>query len=181
MDLIAGVLSPESGAVHVDRKSIAYVSQDIPLLDDSIRNNLLFGLPEKNDDDLVKALAIARLDGFVAELRDGLDTGVGDNGILLSGGERQRLGLARAVLRDAELLLLDEATSAMDEENERGVLENLSSSGRAVFFVTHRLHSYSFAHRAFRIEGSRLIEDARTEKYEQPGAVKLIEPQGARR
>jgi ABC-type multidrug transport system fused ATPase/permease subunit len=181
MDLIAGVLSPESGAVHVDRRSIAYVAQDIPLLDDSIRNNLLFGLPEKSDQDLKKALALARLDEFIALLPEGLDTGVGDNGILLSGGERQRLGLARAILRRAELLLLDEATSALDEENERRVLENLSASGRAILFVTHRLHSYTFPHRAFRLQGSCLVEEGRTENPDAPGSVDAsLEPQGAR-
>ena len=181
MDLIAGVLSPGSGAVKVDRKSIAYVSQDIPLLDDSIRNNLLFGLPEKSDDDLVKALALARLDGFVDQLPDALDTGIGDNGILLSGGERQRLGLARAILRRGELLLLDEATSALDEENERGILENLSSSGRAVFFVTHRLHPYTFPHRAMWLQGGCLIEESRMEKCNEPCRVGTsVAPQGAR-
>ena len=181
MDLIAGVLSPKSGAVHVNRKGIAYVSQDIPLLDDSIRNNLLLGLPEKSDGALMEVLALARLDEFVAQLPDGLDTGVGDNGVLLSGGERQRLGLARAILRAGDLLLLDEATSAMDEENERGVLENLRLSGRAVFFVTHRLHFFSFAHRAFRLQGSCLTEEARTETCDEPCAVgKSAEPQGAR-
>jgi ABC-type multidrug transport system fused ATPase/permease subunit len=181
VDLIAGVLPPTSGAVHVDRKRIAYVSQDIPLLDDSIRNNLLFGMIEKNNGDLMKALAKARLDEFVAQLPDGLDTCVGDNGVLLSGGERQRLGLARAILRNGDLLLLDEATSAIDEENERRILENLGASGRAVFFVTHRLHPYAFAHRAFRLQGSRLIEEEPTKRQAEPAPVNaLAEPQGAR-
>ena len=168
LDLIAGVLAPESGAIRVDRAGIAYVPQDVPLHDDSIRNNLLFGSSEKSDDELMKALALARLDDFVSELQLGLETGIGDNGILLSGGERQRLGLARAILRGGQLLLLDEATSAMDEENERGVLENLSASEIAVFFVTHRLHTFRFAHREFRLESGYQIEEAQVGKCDEP-------------
>ena len=154
--------------------------QDIPLLDDSARNNLLFGLPTKSDDDLMESLAHARLEVFVAQLPGGHGASVGDNGILLSGGERQRLGLARAILRKSDLLLLDEATSALDEENERVVLENLSSSGRAVFFVTHRLHPYKFPHRAFRLQGSCLVEELQVVEGNEPVAVEAsIEPQAA--
>lgn len=173
LDLIAGVSLPVNGVVRVDRARIAYVPQDIPLLDDSIRNNLLFGLPGKDDDELMKALALARLDEFVAHLPLGLEARVGDNGILLSGGERQRLGLARAILRGGQLFLLDEATSALDEENERRVLENLSASGTTVLLVTHRLHAYRFAKREFRFQNSWLIEESRLEESSRPGLAAL--------
>lgn len=159
LNLIAGVTQPSSGVVRVDRASIAYVPQEIPLLDDSIRNNLLFGLPGRNDEELMKALAAARLDEFVSAQPLGLDTGVGDNGALFSGGERQRLGLARAILRGGRLLLLDEATSALDEENQRQILENLCASGKAILLVTHRLHTPTFGHRVFRLEEGSLIEE----------------------
>jgi ABC-type multidrug transport system fused ATPase/permease subunit len=158
LDLIAGVSQPVGGIVRVDRTGVAYVPQDIPLLDDSIRNNLLFGLPDKDDDELMGALATARLDEFVAMLPLGLETSVGDNGVLFSGGERQRLGLARAVLRGGQLLLLDEATSALDEQNERRVLENLRARGSAVILATHRLHALQFDHREFRLQDGVLIE-----------------------
>src|SRR6185437_12057643 len=108
-----------------------YVPQEIALLDDSIRNNLLFGLPNKSDQELMAALATAQLTDFVAAQPSRLDTGVGDNGALFSGGQRQRLGLARAILRGPRLLLLDEATSALDAENERRILESLSASSRS--------------------------------------------------
>ena len=158
LDLIAGVSQPIEGVIRVDRTGVAYVPQDIPLLDDSIRNNLLFGLPEKSDDELMEALAIARLDDFVAALPLGLETSVGDNGVLFSGGERQRLGLARAALRGGQLLLLDEATSALDQQNEQGILENLRVRGSTVILATHRLHALQFDHREFGLQDGRLIE-----------------------
>ena len=159
LNLIAGILPPLTGTVRGDRASIAYVPQDIPLLDDSIRMNLLFGLPEQRHEALGRALRAAELDNFVSAQPLGLDTLVGDNGALFSGGERQRLGIARAILRGSRFLLLDEATSALDEENERQVLENLSASGKAVLLVTHRLHTRWFGHRVFRLEEDGLIEE----------------------
>jgi ABC-type multidrug transport system fused ATPase/permease subunit len=159
LNLVAGVSKPVTGVVHVDRTTIAYVPQEISLLDDSIRNNLLFGLPQRSDEELMKALAVAKLDELVTALPLRLETGVGDNGVLFSGGERQRLGLARAILRGSLLLLLDEATSALDEENERQVLENLNASGMAILLVTHRAHARSFAHRVLRLEEGSLIEE----------------------
>jgi ABC-type bacteriocin/lantibiotic exporter with double-glycine peptidase domain len=159
LNLIADVSQPTMGTIQVDRASIAYVPQEIVLLDDSIRNNLLFGLSDKSDEDLMAALATAQLADFVNAQPLGLDASAGDNGALFSGGQRQRLGLARAILRGARLLLLDEATSALDEENERQVLENLSASGKAIVLVTHRVQTRVFGHRVFRIQGGYLIEE----------------------
>ena len=159
LNLIAGVLQPSSGTVRVDRASVAYVPQDAALLDDSIRNNLLFGLTSKSDAELMHALDVANLRELVAAQPLGLDAGVGDNGVLFSGGQRQRLGLARAILRGAKVLLLDEATSALDEENESRVLANLSASGVAVLLVTHRPPRPDFAQRVFRLEHGCLKED----------------------
>jgi ABC-type bacteriocin/lantibiotic exporter with double-glycine peptidase domain len=159
LNVIAGVLQPDGGAVCVDRSKVAYVPQDITLLDDSVRNNLLFGLVGKCDVELMEALRIAELDRFVMSQAEGIDSQVGDNGILFSGGQRQRLGLARAVLRGATLLLLDEATSALDEENEAQVLSNLRRHGVAVLLVTHRMRAQLFADRVFTLHGGRLLEE----------------------
>jgi ABC-type multidrug transport system fused ATPase/permease subunit len=159
LNLIAGITLPDSGVVRVDRLAVAYVPQEVPLLDDTIRENLLFGSPARSDSELMKALAAARLENFVAALPLGLGTRVGDDGALFSGGERQRLGLARAILRKSQLLLLDEATSAMDEENERQVLMNLGEMGVAVILVTHRRQVRFFAQRAYQIQGGVLVEE----------------------
>ncbi|HEX5433612.1 MAG TPA: ABC transporter ATP-binding protein [Candidatus Angelobacter sp.] len=159
LNLIAGILQPSSGVVCIDRAAIAYVPQEVPLLDDSIRNNLLFGLHGKNDSELMASLAAAMLDDFVTALPLGLDARVGDNGAAVSGGQRQRLGLARAGLRGGKLLLLDEATSALDEDNERKVLENLSASGVAILLATHRPNAQAFADRVIRLQAASLVEE----------------------
>ena len=175
LNIIAGVSQPTSGTVYVDRARIAYVPQEILLLDDTIRNNLLFGLPAKSDAEIRRALTAARLEDFVALQPLGLETEVGDNGILFSGGERQRLGVARAILRGADLLLLDEATSALDEENERQLLENVRVSGVATILVTHRLHKLPIAQREFLLQGGRLIEHHPTRSVGNDNGVVELE------
>ena len=160
LNVIAGLLQPASGIVRVQSGRIAYVPQEVVLLDDSIRNNLLFGLRTASDRELMRALEVANLAEFVAACPLGLDTGVGDNGVLLSGGQRQRIGLARAILRDANLLLLDEATSALDEANEARVLANLRTSGVAVLLATHRVRQETPGQRTVRLESGSLIEEA---------------------
>jgi ABC-type multidrug transport system fused ATPase/permease subunit len=161
LNLMAGVSQPDAGVVRVDRSSVAYVPQEIILLDDSIRNNLLFGLDTKSDAELMDALETARLSEFVAALPLGIETGVGDNGVLFSGGQRQRLALARAILRGVTLLVLDEATSALDDENEGQVLKNLGAAGIAVVLATHRVHKHFSAHRVFRLQHGQLVEETK--------------------
>jgi len=159
LSILAGVLQPSSGTVRIERTRVAYVPQDVVLLDDSIRNNLRFGRNVGSDAELMHALTAANLGEFVAAQRSGLDAEVGDNGIRLSGGQRQRLGLARAMVGGASVLLLDEATSALDEENESQVLANLRASGVAILLVTHRVPRRDFVHRVFRLEHGCLTEE----------------------
>jgi ABC-type bacteriocin/lantibiotic exporter with double-glycine peptidase domain len=158
LNLVAGITAPVSGRICVDRGSIAYVPQEIALLDDSIRNNLLFGLADRSDTELINALAVANLADFVTAQPMGLSTRVGDNGILFSGGQRQRLGLARAIVRGVNLLLLDEATSGLDPESEWQVLENLTATGVAVLLVTHRIPLHFIAQRVLRLKDGVLME-----------------------
>ena len=156
--LIAGVLEPQTGIARLNHKRTAYVPQEVPLLDDSIRNNLLLELNDKSDEELMEALRATRLDAFVTTQPHGLETRVGDNGALLSGGQRQRLGLARALLHGGDLLLLDEATSALDAESEQQILEVLRTSGKAILLVTHRAGARPFADRVLQLQDGQLRE-----------------------
>ena len=143
LNLITGLLQPDAGDIYVDRSRVAYVPQDVILLDDTVRANILFGFHDVSEDQISAALDVAQLLDFVKGLPMGLDTRVGDSGVLFSGGQRQRLVIARAVLRRPQLLLLDEATSSLDLENEQQVLTRLRHVmvEGAIVFVTHRAHA----------------------------------------
>lgn len=137
-DILMGLVAPDEGAMRIDgtaldstsraiwRRNVAYVPQEIFLFHDTIRANLLFGNPSASESELRAALEQASA-SFVHDLKDGLETVVGDNGVRLSGGERQRLALARALLRRPSLLILDEPTSALDTENEAAIARALKA------------------------------------------------------
>jgi ABC-type multidrug transport system fused ATPase/permease subunit len=161
LNLVAGLLYADEGTICVDRSSIAYVPQEIVLLDGDFRANVVFGRRGITDDEVNAALEISCLHDAIARLPQGLDTPIGDNGNLFSGGQRQRLGIARAIVGHPKLLLLDEATSALDVENEAQVLGNLRAamSDGAILFVTHRKHAVLHADRAFRLEHGRFLSE----------------------
>jgi len=155
VDLIAGLLVPETGAVEVDgiclndtnraawQSRIAYVPQSIFLLDTTIAQNVALGVPEPAIDRqrLLAAAQLAQLDEFVLTLPDGYDHVVGERGVRLSGGQRQRIGIARALYSDASVLILDEATSALDGLTERELMATLARlRGRyTIVLIAHRL------------------------------------------
>jgi ABC-type multidrug transport system fused ATPase/permease subunit len=143
LNLITGLLRHDAGEIYVDRSRLAYVPQDVILLDDTVKANILFGLHDVSEENLSAALDTAQLLDFIQGLPAGLDTRVGDNGALFSGGQRQRVGIARALLRQPRLLLLDEATSALDLESEEQVLTRLRQVmvEGAIVLVTHRTHT----------------------------------------
>ncbi len=141
------------------REQIAAVSQEVVLFDDSIRNNIAFG--RITDAAAVeRAAEAAHVMEFVRELPLGLDTMVGDRGVLLSGGQRQRIAIARALLKDAPILILDEATSALDTEAERHIQSALAQlvRNRTTFVIAHRLSTVEQADRIIVLEAGRIAE-----------------------
>lgn len=154
VDLILGVLAPASGSVELSDRvafdaisrwpgAMAYVPQDIAVIDGTVRANVALGFPREfvNDEQVWDALDRAQLGRFLRSERDGLDTIVGEHGVRLSGGQRQRLGVARALYTRPRLLVLDEATSALDAETELAVSEALDEleGDVTVVIVAHRL------------------------------------------
>ncbi|MDE5932349.1 MAG: ABC transporter ATP-binding protein/permease [Lachnospiraceae bacterium] len=153
-DILLGLLPPQWGKIYADdmnvyknlatwQKEIGYIPQSIYLSDDTIRNNVAFGIDEKEIDEqsVIKALQQAQLYDFVDTLPEGLDTFVGDRGVRLSGGQRQRIGIARALYHDPEILILDEATSALDNDTENAVMEAIEKlhGEKTMIIIAHRL------------------------------------------
>jgi subfamily B ATP-binding cassette protein MsbA len=143
------------------REQVAMVSQDVMLFNDSIRNNIAYGSLDKHSEaDIVAAAEAAYAMTFIRRLPQGLDTLVGDRGVLLSGGERQRISIARALLKDAPLLILDEATSSLDSESERHIqaaLERLMAH-RTTLVIAHRLSTVEKADRIIVLDRGRIVE-----------------------
>jgi ATP-binding cassette, subfamily B, bacterial MsbA len=159
--LVDGVDLRSFSLASLSRK-IALVSQEPWLFNDTLRNNLLFGLDrEVAAAEFTEVLTRARLDSVVARLPHGLDSAIGDRGVKLSGGEKQRVSIARALLRRADILLLDEATASLDTETERRVQRALeeSSRGRTVIIVAHRISTVRHADRIVVMGGGRVIEE----------------------
>jgi subfamily B ATP-binding cassette protein MsbA len=142
------------------RGQIAMVSQDVILLNDTLRANIAYGRPEASEGEVRAAAEAAQAWDFITGFPKGMDTMVGDRGVRLSGGQRQRIAIARALLRDAPVLLLDEATSALDSESERLVqaaLERLMS-GRTVLVIAHRLSTVRRADQILVIQGGVVVD-----------------------
>ncbi|MGH8317614.1 MAG: lipid A export permease/ATP-binding protein MsbA [Steroidobacteraceae bacterium] len=141
------------------REQIAVVSQDVTLFDDTIRNNIAFGR-KVSAGDLMRAADAAHVLEFLSDLPAGLDTIVGDRGVLLSGGQRQRVSIARALLKNAPILILDEATSALDTEAERHIQAALAHlvRDRTTFVIAHRLSTVEQADRIVVLDAGELVE-----------------------
>jgi subfamily B ATP-binding cassette protein MsbA len=141
------------------RSQVSLVSQDVVLFNDTIRSNIAFGHPTAPGQ-VEAAARAARVSEFADQLPDGLDTVVGDRGMLLSGGQRQRIAIARALLRDTPILILDEATSALDTELERQIQEQLEQlmRERTTLVIAHRLSTVEKANRIVVMDAGRLVE-----------------------
>jgi ATP-binding cassette subfamily C protein len=171
VDILLGLLPPTTGRVLIDgeplegrerawQRQIGYVSQDVYLLDDTLRRNIAFGIPDGAIDDtrLAAAVAQARLDEVVAALPSRLETVVGENGIRLSGGQRQRVAIARALYHDPPVLFFDEATAALDNQTEREVTDAIANfhGTRTVIAIAHRLSTVKNCDRLIYLRDGKL-------------------------
>ena len=145
---------------HLIKNSIGYVSQNIFLTDDTIEQNIAFGVDGQKIDDLKieKAIATSQLAKFINNLELGVNTVVGERGIKISGGERQRIGIARALYNNPSILIFDEATSALDLETEKEILETLIKlkGEKTIIFITHRVSSLKYCNKVYQLENSDL-------------------------
>jgi subfamily B ATP-binding cassette protein MsbA len=143
------------------RDHMALVSQDTLLLNDSLKNNVAYGLEDVNDDQVREVVEKARLQEFISTLPQGLDTVIGDRGVRLSGGEKQRVSIARALLKGAEILILDEATSSLDTETERQIQDAIDEAikDRTAIVIAHRLSTIKNADKIVVIEDGRCTEE----------------------
>ena len=178
IQLLQRFYDPDQGEILLDgidikmmkrlefRKSIALVPQDPVIFATTVMENIRFGNPEANDEEIFQAARSAAAHDFISELPQGYDTYVGERGIMLSGGQKQRIAIARAILRNAPVLLLDEATSALDAENERSVQKAFDhlSKGRTTIVVAHRLATVKKADRIIVLDAGKIIAEGNHEK-----------------
>ena len=142
------------------RQNIGVVFQDNFLFDGTIRENIMLGDESANEEQLQRAIKLAYLDEFLKTLKDGIDTHIGERGVLLSGGQRQRVAIARAFLKNAPILVLDEATSALDNKSESVVqkaIENLMYD-KTVFVIAHRLSTIRNANKIIVVNDGIIVE-----------------------
>lgn len=178
VDIILGLLTPQKGAVMADEINIhenlktfhvqvGYIPQTIYLSDDTIRNNIAFGVKEEDIDEAAvrKAADKAQLLEFIDSLPLGFNTIVGDRGVRLSGGQRQRIGIARALYHDPEILVLDEATSALDNDTEAAVMEAIENlqGTKTMLIIAHRLTTIRNVDTIYEVEGARVTERSKAE------------------
>jgi subfamily B ATP-binding cassette protein MsbA len=142
------------------RNSIAFVSQDLALFDETIAYNIAYGKIGATEAEIIKAAKAASAHDFIRELPDGYNTPIGQAGLKLSGGQKQRIAIARALLKNAPILLLDEATSALDSVSEVKVQEalNLLKQGKTTIVIAHRLSTIETADAICVIDGGKILD-----------------------
>jgi len=170
--MVPRFIDPVSGKVTIDgydlkdirkhdlREFIGIVTQQSILFNDSIYNNIAFGLENASDEDVIQAAKVANAHDFIIDFPKGYDTMIGDMGNNLSGGQRQRISIARAILRNSPILILDEATSSLDTESERLVRDALEKllKDRTSIIIAHRLSTIQHADIIIVIENGKILE-----------------------
>lgn len=181
VDLVPRFYDPTSGSILIDgvdlrtvelkslRENIGIVTQETILFNDTVRNNIAYGLEECPLERVVMAAKAANAHNFISEMSTGYDSVIGERGVKISGGERQRLSLARAILKNPPILILDEATSALDTESEILVQEAIERlmAGRTSIVIAHRLSTIKHADRILVIEAGRIVETGRHDNLVQ--------------
>ncbi len=180
-DFLPRLIDPSSGEVLLDginlkeielgslRKKIGIVSQDVFLFNGSIRENISYGSFGATDEEILKACEEASALEFVLGCKEGLNTFIGEQGVMLSGGQRQRISIARALLSNPDILILDEATSALDTESERifqNTLETIYKK-KTTIIIAHRLSTISIANRIYYLEDGEILEHGTHEELIQ--------------
>lgn len=175
VDILLGLLHSQEGTITCDGVSIfddyaswlgkiGYIPQAIYLIDESIRDNIAFGIDADKIDDkrIWEVLEEAQLKEFVEELPDGLDTTIGDRGVRISGGQRQRLGIARALYHNPEILVFDEATSALDGDTEKAVMDAVNSfhGRKTMVIIAHRLNTIAKCDVIYKVENEKIVESS---------------------
>ena len=177
VDILLGLLETKNGSIYADGvdikenyrpwlKNIGYIPQMIFMLDDTIRKNVAFGVPEDQIDEnrLWEVLKEAQLDEFIKSLPEGLDTSIGERGIRVSGGQRQRIGIARALYNNPEVLILDEATSALDNDTEAAIMESINRlhGKKTLIIIAHRLQTIEKCDVVYRVENGKAVVEKGT-------------------
>ena len=173
VDILLGLLHVQAGKITCDGMDIfdnypawlakiGYIPQSIYLIDESIRDNIAFGIDADRIDDkrIWEVLEEAQLKEFVEELPEGLDTTIGDRGVRISGGQRQRLGIARALYHNPEILVFDEATSALDNDTEKAVMDAINSfhGRKTMVIIAHRLNTIAKCDVIYKVEDEKITE-----------------------
>ncbi len=173
VDILLGLLHVQAGEITCDGVNIfdnypswlakiGYIPQSIYLIDESIRDNIAFGIDADRIDDkrIWEVLEEAQLKEFVEELPEGLDTTIGDRGVRISGGQRQRLGIARALYHNPEILVFDEATSALDMDTEKAVMDAINSfhGRKTMVIIAHRLNTIAKCDVIYKVEDEKIME-----------------------
>ena len=173
VDILLGLLRVQAGTITCDGANIfdnyadwlskiGYIPQSIYLIDESIRDNIAFGIDGDKIDDrrIWEVLEEAQLKEFVEELPEGLDTTIGDRGVRISGGQRQRLGIARALYHNPEILVFDEATSALDNDTEKAVMDAINNfhGRKTMVIIAHRLNTIAKCDVIYKVDGEKIVE-----------------------